>query len=246
MSSKAFAQFFSTPKAIAYGRYFSNISGVRTTRSKRSVSTRLRNSSNPRSRSNTRVPRMVRAGMKSPKAATIRPVATPAATATSGPCPKIPSNSSAPGAATNAALTSPRDQKGDPDVIGVVKIMTIPYEDSAQLLFDSREILVEGVLKILRMDPVSPAEQRLEKPALVCLQLIPTRTRSYELEDEGLTREKGEQRSRLSLLDREESTNSQVDDRGGYIPEIRRRVEERAGLCWRQAFGWLVLRHQRA
>ena len=107
MSSKALAQFFSTPKAIAYGRNFSNISGVRITRWKWSDFTRLRNSSNPRIRSNMRVPRMVRDGMNIPKAATITPVASPAARATVGCWPSTPSRKSEPRIATSAPLTIP-------------------------------------------------------------------------------------------------------------------------------------------
>ena len=107
MSSKALAQFFSTPKAIAYGRNFSNISGVRITRWKRSDSTRLRNSSNPRIRSNMRVSRTVRDGMNIPKAATITPVASPAARATVGCWPSTPSRKSEPRIATSAPLTIP-------------------------------------------------------------------------------------------------------------------------------------------
>jgi hypothetical protein len=72
------AHFRSTPNAIAKGRNRSNISGVFTSRSSRSPSTRRRNSSNPSTRSSARAPSTVRAGMMRPNAATISPLMTAA------------------------------------------------------------------------------------------------------------------------------------------------------------------------
>src|SRR6266849_2973614 len=71
-------QFFSTPRAMANGRNFSNISGVLMVRLKRSSSTWLRKSSNPRTPSRVRAPESVRAGMNQPNPKMIAAVANPA------------------------------------------------------------------------------------------------------------------------------------------------------------------------
>ena len=78
MPENACTHFFSTRSAIAYGRYFSNSSGVFSSRSIWSFSTRPRNSSKPSTFSRARAPVIVRADMNHPKIAITAPVATPA------------------------------------------------------------------------------------------------------------------------------------------------------------------------
>src|SRR6267142_1921842 len=81
---KALLQFFSTPRAIANGKNFSNISGVLIIRLKRSDSTCTRKSSKPSTPSRARVPCSVCAGMNQPKAQTMAPVRIPAMMKASG------------------------------------------------------------------------------------------------------------------------------------------------------------------
>ena len=101
MPSNAFAQFRSTPNAIAKGRNRSNISGVRATRSSLSDSTRLRNSSNPSAPSLARAPSTVLAGMKKPKMRTMSAEATAAIHAAS-PNPKTTHRATPPPSASMA------------------------------------------------------------------------------------------------------------------------------------------------